>query len=439
MTVANPPSAALDLAQERDRLLARYAFVRARTESLAAPLSPEDQQLQSMPEASPTKWHRAHTTWFFEEFVLAPAGASAVDSRYAHLFNSYYEAVGARHPRAKRGLLSRPGAAEISDYRRLIDEKVVRLLSRADAKSLARILPVVELGVAHEEQHQELLLTDILHAFSESPLRPAYRAESPSLANSPPREPVPIHYLASEGGLLQIGAAADAGFAFDNERPRHKRWVDPFELSDRLVSVRELKAFIEAGGYRTPSLWLAEGFDFVRAHALTSPLYSKYEDGRLALFTLAGTRVPADDEPVAHISYYEADAIARYLGARLPTEAEWETFAEGRAVRGNFAGSEVFHPLPAPAASPEVREVGQLFGDAWEWTQSSYEPYPGYQAPSGALGEYNGKFMVSQLVLRGGSCLTPDGHLRASYRNFWPPATRFQMAGIRLARGGSSR
>ena len=239
--------------------------------------------------------------------------------------------------------------------------------------------------------------------------------------------------------MLQIGAAADSGFAFDNEQPRHKRWVEPFELADRLVSVRELKAFLDAGGYRTPSLWLSEGFDFVRASAATSPLYSTYEDGQLQMLTLRGMRVASDDDPVVHVSYYEADAIARFLGARLPTEAEWETFAEGNPVRGNFADDGPLRPLPATAASAaDAHGVRQLFGDAWEWTRSSYEPYPGYTAPSGALGEYNGKFMVSQIVLRGGSCLTPDGHVRASYRNFWPPATRFQMAGIRLARGASA-
>jgi ergothioneine biosynthesis protein EgtB len=428
--------AAVDLGRERALVLARYAHARSRTESLAAPLSAEDQEVQSMPDTSPTKWHRAHTTWFFETFVLAAEGVDFVDRRYEVLFNSYYEAAGARHPRAKRGLLSRPSAAEIHDYRRIVDEEMTHLLSRSDGDTLARVLPIVELGIAHEEQHQELLLTDILHAFSENPLGPAYRAEAATPARSP--GPDPIRFVASGSGLRQIGAAAGTGFAFDNERPRHKRWVEPFELADRLVSVRELKAFLDADGYGTPSLWLAEGLDFVRARGATAPLYSTYEDGQLHVFSLAGPRVPSDDEPVAHVSYYEADAIARFLGARLPTEAEWEILAEEGAVQGHFADDGVFRPLPATAAPANEQGVRQLFGDAWEWTRSSYEPYPGYQVAEGALGEYNGKFMVNQLVLRGGSCFTPRGHVRASYRNFWHPQTQFQMAGVRLARGVSA-
>jgi ergothioneine biosynthesis protein EgtB len=399
------------LSESQERLLARYAHTRARTESLAAPLSGEDQQLQSMPDASPTKWHRAHTTWFFEAFVLAPAGVPVVDARYEYLFNSYYEAKGARHARAKRGLLSRPSVAEVADYRRIVDERVTRLLASADGEALARVLPVVELGIAHEEQHQELLLTDILHAFSENPLRPvyspAYLETSPSGGSSGDDR---LRFVPCDGGLREIGAAAGAGFAFDNERPRHKRWIEPFTLASRLVSVRELRAFIDEGGYRTPSLWLSEGFDWIRAHGVTSPLYSSYEDGRFHVFTLGGARVARDEEPALHVSYHEADAIARFLGARLATEAEWETFAGESGARFRF-------------------------GDAWEWTQSSYEPYPGYKVPSGALGEYNGKFMVSQIVLRGGSSFTPKGHARATYRNFWHPPTQFQRTGIRLARG----
>jgi ergothioneine biosynthesis protein EgtB len=426
-----PPTSGGDLARERDRLLALYTETRARTESLAAPLSAEDQQLQSMPDANPTKWHRGHTTWFFEAFVLEPAGVGVVDSRYAYLFKSYYEAVGPRHPRAQRGLLSRPSAAQIGDYRRLVDDAVTRLLASADGDRLARALPVVEIGIAHEQQHQELLLTDILHAFSENPLRPAYRPEPPASVH--PRVPGPLRFVPYAGGLWEIGVPEGRGFAFDNERPRHKRWLEPFAIADRLVTVGELRAFIDGGGYRTPSLWLSDGFDVVRARSLTAPRYASYEDGRMTVFTLAGPRAARDDEPAAHVSYYEADAIARFLGARLPTEAEWETVAEGEAVRGNFADGPL-RPRPAGGASG----VRQLFGDAWEWTQSAYEPYPGFAISRGALGEYNGKFMVSQMVLRGGSCLTPPGHVRASYRNFWHPRTEFQMTGIRLARGGAA-
>jgi ergothioneine biosynthesis protein EgtB len=418
---------------ERDRLLALYATTRARTERLAAGLSPEDQQLQSMPEASPTKWHRAHTTWFFEAFLLEPLGVECVDPRYAFLYNSYYEAQGPRHPRASRGLLSRPSAADIGAYRRRVDERVLRAVRGASAANLARILGVLELGIAHEEQHQELLLTDILHAFGSNPLQPAFL---PEVATEPvAADSSPLSFVAFDGGLCEIGAPADAAFSFDNEQPRHKRWLEPFALADRLVTVRELKAFMDEGGYRRPALWLAEGFDFVREHGVTCPLQARYEGGHLETFTLAGRRTPGDAEPAAHLSYYEADAVARFLGARLPTEAEWEHAAGFRTERGNFADDGVLRPLPCRRTDGHSPEVRQIFGDTWEWTSSGYEPYPGYRAPPGALGEYNGKFMVSQVVLRGGSCLTPRRHVRPSYRNFWHPRTQFQMTGVRLARG----
>jgi ergothioneine biosynthesis protein EgtB len=418
---------------ERELLLELYAATRARTEDLAARLSPEDQQLQSMPEASPTKWHRAHTTWFFEAFVLEPQGIEVVDTRYALLFNSYYEAQGPRHSRAARGILSRPNAVEVGDYRRRVDERLVRLVRDAAGPQLAGILSVLELGIAHEEQHQELLLTDILHAFSLNPLLPSFLREA---APTPPApDPLPLRFVSFDGGLCEIGAPAASGFAFDNEQPRHKRWLEPFALADRLVTVRELKAFLDEGGYAKPSLWLAEGCDFVRERGITSPMHTRYQDGCLETFTLAGPRTPGDEEPAAHLSYYEADALARFLGARLPTEAEWEHVAARSAERGTFADDGVLRPLPRGRARDGSLEVGQMFGDAWEWTSSGYEPYPGYRAPPGALGEYNGKFMVGQVVLRGGSCLTQRRHVRASYRNFWHPHTRFQMTGVRLARG----
>jgi ergothioneine biosynthesis protein EgtB len=415
---------------ERARVAALYARTRAMTEELAAPLSPEDQQIQSMPDASPVKWHRAHTTWFFEAFVLEPEGVPVFDPRYAFLFNSYYEAVGPRHARPKRGLLSRPSADEVAAYRRAVDERVARLIATADAAGLARILPILELGVAHEEQHQELVLTDALHALSENPLAPTYLADAsgaePGEATSPPR------FVPFEGGLHEIGAPLKARFAFDNERPRHKAWVEPFELSDRLVTVHDLVAFVRAGGYSTPSLWLSEGFDFVRAQAIVAPLYASLDDGAPTSFTLRGRRALRPDAPVAHLSYYEADALARFLGGRLPTETEWEVAAASAPVTGNFMEDRLlFAAPPAPARAPGV---SQLFGDVWEWTSSGYDPYPGYAPPAGALGEYNGKFMVSQKVLRGGSCFTPRRHMRPSYRNFWHPATRFQMTGVRIAR-----
>jgi ergothioneine biosynthesis protein EgtB len=418
----------------RARLLALYKETRARTESYAARVSPEDQQVQSMPDASPTKWHRAHTTWFFETFMLAPAGVDVVDRRYGPLFNSYYEGAGPRLDRAKRGVLSRPSASEVADYRRIVDARVTRLVGEAGAASLDRLLPILELGIAHEEQHQELLLTDILHAFSENPLRPAFVDGDPAAASG---DESSMRFVPFAGGLCEIGAPATASFAFDNEAPRHKVWLEPFELADRLVTVGELKAFLREGGYRTPSLWLAEGYDFVRACELSAPFHSRYVDGELLVFTLAGECVAADSDPAVHVTFYEADAIATFFGARLPTEAEWEVVAATHdAARGRFADEGRFRPRAAPGVSEGAGGVRQLYGDAWEWMRSSYEPYPGYEAPAGVLGEYNGKFMVNQRVLRGGSCLTVRRHVRPTYRNFWNPPTQFQMTGIRLARGG---
>lgn len=410
-------------------LLTRYQAVRSATESLAAPLSPEDQGLQSMPDCSPTKWHRAHTTWFFEEFILGPRGRPAVDPRYRYLFNSYYEAVGPRHARPQRGLLSRPSADEITAYRRAVDGRMIELLSGASGAELEAMRPLLELGLAHEEQHQELLLTDILHALSMNPLLPAYRSEvaaSPAASEASP----PLRYVEHGGGLVEVGARG-SHFFFDNEGPRHRSWLEPFALATRLITVGEVRAFIDAKGYETPSLWLSAGLDFVRKNQLLAPLHTRYEDGVYQVFTLDGLREARDSEPASHLSYYEADAVARFLGARLPTEIEWEVFASTQASDvGNFRESNLLRPAPAPEGQPPA----QLFGDVWEWTSSAYAPYPGFATAPGAVGEYNGKFMVNQLVLRGGSCFTPRGHLRATYRNFWPADTRFQMTGARLAR-----
>ena len=329
---------------------ALYAQTRARTEALAARLSPEDQQLQSMPDASPAKWHRAHTTWFFETFVLLPAGMAPVDARYGYLFNSYYDAVGPRHARARRGLLSRPTTAEIGAYRAAVDERMTRWFAAAGDDARARLLPVVELGIAHEEQHQELLLTDILHAFSQSPLRPAF-LDRPDTGRSPRTGDVgPLRFVPFEGGLRHLGAPADGPFVFDNETPRHSHWLEPFELSDRLVTFGELEGSFRAAATARQSLWLAEGYDFVRANGIEAPLHCSFEDGALRVFCLTGERQPARDEPLVHVSYYEADAIARFLGARLPTEAEWEVAAAKAPVDGNFVDDEILHPMPAPAA-----------------------------------------------------------------------------------------
>ncbi|MCE9574433.1 MAG: ergothioneine biosynthesis protein EgtB [Deltaproteobacteria bacterium] len=416
-------SADLDLTALR----ARFLRVRARTEALAAPLSPEDQQLQSQPSSSPTKWHRAHTTWFFETFALAPRGIAPVDASWSYLFNSYYEAVGPRHARPQRGLLSRPSCTEIAAYRRAVDARVLDVIDRGADPALAEVLA---LGLAHEEQHQELLLTDALHALAQHPFAPRYREAAPAFGAAPASA---LTFTPFDGGLVTIGRDAGGGFAFDNEGPAHRVWLEPFALADRLVTVEEARAFAADGGYRTPSLWLAEGWDRVRAQGRTAPAYVDDRDGAWRVFGLDGARAPEPAEPVAFVDYYEADAIARWLGARLPSEAEWEVAARACPIAGNTLADDpaacALRPRPSPGGA-----LAQLFGDAWEWTQSSYAPYPGYVAAAGVLGEYNGKFMVNQVVLRGGSCFTPAEHLRATYRNFWPADTSFQVTGVRLAR-----
>ncbi len=411
----------------RETLRERFARVRARTEALAAPLSAEDQQVQAMDSASPTKWHRAHTTWFFETFVLAPRGVPPVDARWGRLFNSYYEAVGARVARPRRGLLTRPTADEVTGYRRVVDGRVDELLAAAepgdaDGRALAEL---VTLGLHHEEQHQELILTDILAAFALNPLAPAYASPTAPAAIVEPR---PAGYVDVDGGLVAIGADAGPAFAFDNERPRHRVFVAPFAIADRLVTWAELSAFVDDGGYATPSLWLSDGLDWVRAHGIDAPAYARRDGGRWRVFSLEGEREPAPAEPVGHLSCYEADALSRYLGARLPTEAEWELAAASRPVAVDLLGVRPLRPTPAGSG------LAQPFGELWEWTASAYAPYPGYVAGPGALGEYNGKFMINQQVLRGGSFATPPGHARHTYRNFWPAPTRFQFTGLRCAR-----
>lgn len=418
------------MSARRDALLARYAAVRAATEALAAPLSPEDQLLQSMPDCSPTKWHRAHTTWFFEEFILTPRGIAPVDPRYRYLFNSYYDAVGPRHPRPQRGLLSRPSCDEVAAYRRAVDARVIEVLGGLSDEDLDAALPLMELGLAHEEQHQELVLTDIVHALSLHPLRPAARPakDRPSL-DAPAA--APLRWIEYNGGVSPMGATGD-GFTFDNERPRHRVFLEPYALASRPITVRELRAFIEEGGYGAPALWLSEGWAWARSTGREAPLHLRIEGGRAVAFGVDGEREALDDEPASHLTYYEADAVARFLGARLPTEAEWEHAAQNMDPDvGNDRARGALRPLPSRHLGDAP---GQLFGDVWEWTSSAYAPYPGYSPAAGAVGEYNGKFMVNQMVLRGGSCLTPRGHTRATYRNFWHPHTAFQMTGARLAR-----
>jgi len=421
-----------DARDNRAALTERFKSVRARTEALAAPLCTEDQQLQSMPLTSPTKWHRAHTTWFFETFILRPAGHNAHDARFDTLFNSYYESIGERVARDMRGLLSRPTGEQIGDYRRAVDERVIEHIRSCNEPAIRQLESIMDVGIAHEEQHQELILTDILHAFFHNPLFPAYQSASGFDAVTSVRADASQRWHSFSGGLVEIGAGED-GFCFDNEHPRHQVFLKDYALSSRTVSVGDVKSFIAQRGYQTPALWLSQGYETARALDWQAPLYACNDSDGYRVFTLRGWHYPHDEEPASHLSYWEADAIARFLGARLPTEAEWEHGARTEACDvGNFAdgsGAPLF-----PGGACESSDLDHLFGNVWEWTRSSHDPYPGYTPPAGALGEYNGKFMAQQMVLRGSSCLTPRNHMRASYRNFWHPDTRFQMSGVRLAR-----
>lgn len=400
----------------------RYSRVRAATLTLVDGLSAEDAQIQSMPDASPSKWHLAHTTWFFEQFVLlAQSGYRPVDAQWLVLFNSYYQAAGPMHARPRRGLLSRPGLAQVLAYRETIDAAMGDYLQRElDLTALA----VVELGLQHEQQHQELILTDIQHAFAQNPLQPALRA----LPAAPTTRPQPLRFCAGREGIVEIGHGG-AGFAFDCETPRHRTLLHPHALANRPVSNAEFRQFIADGGYRQPALWLSEGWNTVQQQGWQRPLY--WNEDLHSAFTLGGC-LPLDPQaPVTQVSYFEADAFARWAGCRLPTEAEWESAAAALPDRsGNFVESGFLRPLAAPAGDG----VQQLFGDVWEWTGSPYVSYPGYRPLPGALGEYNGKFMCGQWVLRGGSCATPGDHIRASYRNFFYPADRWQFSGLRLAK-----
>ena len=406
-------------------LAARYLEVRAQTRTLAAPLSAEDCALQSMPDASPVKWHLAHVTWFFETFVLSEhmAGYAAFDPAFRVLFNSYYNGVGDKHPRPERGLVSRPDLRTVLAYRAHVDAAMSRLLVTELPPALAGL---VELGLQHEQQHQELILTDVKHLLSRNPARPAYHPRWP-LARVRPQA---LAWHAFAGGLLTHGHEGD-GFAFDNEQPAHRVFVAPFALASRPVTHGEFAAFIDDGGYRRPELWLSLGWDAVQARGWQAPLYWERGGDTWRTFTLHGMADIDPHTPVCHVSFFEADAYARWAGARLPTEFEWEHAARCAPVAGNFAESDALHPLPA--AEPPGAGPAQLFGDVWEWTRSDYAPYPGFRPAAGAVGEYNGKFMCAQYVLRGGSCATPRSHMRATYRNFFPPDARWQFSGFRLA------
>ena len=403
-------------------LAARYCDVRALTELLCKPLEPEDYQLQSMPDCSPPKWHLAHTAWFFETFVLAPHRPKyrPYHPQYGYLYNSYYDAVGDRWPRPARGLLSRPTVADVHAYRTAIDEQLLEFLSSADDAVFAAVAPIIELGLNHEQQHQELLLTDLKHALGMNPLQPVYATSALSTASA-----VSAEWQHFSPELRWVGHASN-GFAFDNEGPRHRLFVDQFELSSRLVTNAEYERFIEDGGYDRPEAWLSDGWATKRQGGWSAPLYWRRETPQATwdVFTLHGPMPLDPSAPVCHLSFYEADAYARWAGMRLPTEAEWETAMVDRPVGGQFLEGGPLHPVQADAA----------FGGVWVWTASPYTAYPGYRPATGALGEYNGKFMCNQMVLRGGSCVTPVGHMRATYRNFFPSDARWQFSGIRLAR-----
>jgi ergothioneine biosynthesis protein EgtB len=410
----------------RAPLMARFRALRRRSEALTAGLTPEDQVVQSMEDASPSKWHLAHTTWFFEEFILTKfdPGYRAFDADYFFLFNSYYEGAGPRHARPRRGMLTRPSVAEVARYRDHVSAALETLATEASAKDWNAIAPLIELGINHEQQHQELLLTDLLHAFSCNPLKPAYRPYRPAAV----AEAAPPVWIGFDGGLREIGNRGDE-FIFDNEGPRHQVLLQAFRLASRPVTNGEWRAFIEDGGYTTPTLWLSDGWATVQKEGWEAPGYWERRDGAWLSMTLAGLRPVEAEAPVCHVSFYEAEAFARWAGKRLPSEAEWEVAVDGLPVQGNLGGADLLRPLPAKPQDG----LQQLYGDVWEWTRSPYAPYPGYRPPEGTVGEYNGKFMCNQFVLRGGSCVTPEGHARASYRNFFYPHQRWQFTGLRLA------
>jgi ergothioneine biosynthesis protein EgtB len=409
----------------------RYQDVRQFTGRLCQPLLTEDYVIQAMPDVSPPKWHMAHTTWFFENFILVPAspGYQVHNPIYSYLFNSYYIAAGERHSRPNRGLLSRPTVEEIYCYRAAVDQHMISLLEGFRAEEFERWTPLIELGLHHEQQHQELLLTDVKYNFACNPLRPAYASGDIS---RPPSAVAPLRWTSFPEGVFWIGHNGGE-FAFDNEYPRHRSFVEAFELASRPITNGEYLAFIADGGYERPELWLSMGWDVVHREARRAPLYWEERNGTWWTMTLAGMQPLQHAEPICHVSYYEADAYARWADARLPTEDEWEVAAKLVPVSGNFVEGGAFHPVSIVEFDSTTSLV-QMFGDVWEWTQSHYSPYPGFLPASGAVGEYNGKFMANQFVLRGGSCVTSASHIRPSYRNFFPADARWQFTGIRLAK-----
>lgn len=438
MVIAQPDSASDGMQAEWDVLAERLFASRKRSETLVQPLSPEDQVVQAMDDASPAKWHLAHTTWFYESFVLRQhlPGYKPFSEDFEYCFNSYYESKGDRHPRASRGLLTRPSATEVSNYRAHVDGALLTLFDRAvpgteAASSIARLL---EVGINHEQQHQELLLTDVLALFARQPLHPAYSTSVAEWSETRPQSQDRPHWLSLPGGVCEIGHAG-SGFCYDNEGPRHHVLLHPFRLADRLVTNKEWLAFMDDGGYTNPLLWLADGWTTVQTEGWTSPEYWQRKDGAWHQMSLKGLRPLNPAAPVCHVSYYEADAFARWAGKRLPTEFEWEFASKTAEQGGNLLDSGHLRPMPpqGPPAGGNEAKPQQMFGDVWEWTQSAYQPYPGYKPAEGAIGEYNGKFMCSQQVLRGASCVTAEGHSRSTYRNFFYPRQRWQFMGLRLA------
>ncbi|HEX5127430.1 MAG TPA: ergothioneine biosynthesis protein EgtB [Rhodocyclaceae bacterium] len=422
----------------RQLLITRYDATRALSKTLAQPLSAEDQCVQSMPDASPTKWHLAHTSWFFETVVLTTHNVIAYrpfDERFAFLFNSYYESLGPRHPRSERGLLTRPTSATVLEYRAHVDTAMRRLIEEANEDTWAAVAPLIVLGLNHEQQHQELLLTDIKHLLSRNPLQPAYAGGITSHRSSMRQDTPPAtQWIDCAGGRVDVGHD-QRGFAFDNETPRHAVLLQPHQLANRLVTCGEYLEFIADGGYKRPEFWLSDGWAMSNAQQWQAPLYWQSENGKdWRVFTLNGVKTIDASEPVCHISFYEAAAYAAWARARLPTEFEWEAAAAN--VSGAERAFDTRSPHPRSTGIEKNANFGfaQLYGETWQWTRSSYDPYPGFKPHTGAIAEYNGKFMVGQIVLRGGSCATPDGHARSTYRNFFPPSARWQFSGIRLAR-----
>ncbi len=407
-----------------------FTAVRNFSETLCKSLVTEDYVIQSMPDVSPTKWHLAHTNWFFETFILFKylKDYKPINPKYSYLFNSYYIQAGERFIRGQRGLLSRPTVNEVYQYRKYVNNHIEKFLNNCDEKTFNELSSLIEIGINHEQQHQELLLTDIKHVFSINPLSPVYADIHSSIVKSIPK----IDWVEFEEGIYEVGHSGN-GFTYDNESPRHKQYLNQFCIASRLVTNREYIEFIEDGGYKKAEIWLSAGWATVEKEQWDSPMYWIKQDGEWWHFTLTGKHKVDSNEPVCHVSHYEADAFARWAGTRLPTEAEWEVASAGLPLEGNFVDNGNFHTVAIPENSNGIK-LKQMFGDVWEWTSSAYLPYPGYKTLPGALGEYNGKFMSNQMVLRGGSCATSKSHIRKTYRNFFPPHSRWQFMGIRLAK-----